>query len=72
MEIPSSLVIKTVNISSSKSLVFWPFSEYINIKWMKKLDLKSSNVQNTSDLLKEVLADLVTSDDGISKILLQI
>ena len=72
MEIPSSLVTKTVNISSSKSLVFLPFSEYILIKWMKKLDLKSSNVQNTSDLLKEVLADLVTSDDGISKILLQI
>ena len=72
MEIPSSLITKTVIISFCKLPVFWPFSEYIKIKWMKKLDLKSSNGQNTSDLLKEVLADLVTSDDGISKILLQI
>ena len=72
MEITSSLITKTIIICFSKSLVFWPFEEYIKIKWMKKLDFKSSNGQNASDLLKEIITVLVPSDDGISKILLQI
>ena len=72
MEIPSSLITKAIIICFSKSLVFWPFEEYIKIKWIKKLALKSSNGQNTSDLLKQIIISLVISDDGISKILLQI
>ena len=72
MEIPSSLITKAIIIYFSKSLVFWPFEDFKANFFIHFILIYSLNGQNTSDLLKEVLADLVTSDDGISKILLQI
>ncbi len=72
MEISSSLITKTVIISFSKLLVFWPFEDFKDNFFIHLILIYSLNGQNTSNLQKEIITVLVINDDVISKILLQI